>query len=53
MLLYEQIIGNRVFNDILEYTELIKFVKNTDIKKEYDKYRTERKVKNKNGKNKK
>lgn len=53
MVLYEPIIGNTTFNNILEYPELIKFVKNTDLKKEYEKYTTERKVKNRDGENKK
>ena len=53
MVLYEPIIGNNTFNNILEYPELIKFVKNTDLKKEYEKYTTERKVKNRDGKNEK
>lgn len=53
MVLYEPIIGNTVFNNILEYPELIKFIQNTDIKKEYEKYTTERKVKNRDGNNKK
>lgn len=46
MVLYEPIIGNTVFNNILEYPELIKFIENTDLKKEYEKYTIERKVKN-------
>ena len=53
MVLYEPIIGNTVFNNILEYPELIKFIRNTDLKKEYEKYTTERKVKNRDGQNKK
>lgn len=53
MVLYEPIIGNTVFNNILEYPELIKFIRNTDLKKEYEKYTTERKVKKRDGKNKK
>ena len=53
MVLYEPIIGNTAFNNILEYPELIRFIKNTDIQKEYEKYTKERKVKNRDGQNKK
>ena len=34
------------------YFSLIKFIRNTDLKKEYEKYTTERKVKNRDGKEK-
>ena len=53
MVLYEPIIGNTVFNNILEYPELIKFIRNTNLKKKYEKYTTKRKVKNRDEKKKK
>ena len=36
MVLYEPIIGNTVFNNILEYRDLIKFINAGNLKKEYE-----------------
>lgn len=53
MILYEPIIGNTVFNNILEYRDLINFINNGELKKEYEKSTSERKERIKNAKNKK
>ena len=37
MVLYEPVIGNNVFNNIIDYPELIKFINDGDLKKEYEK----------------
>ena len=53
MVLYEPVIGRIGLSDIMNCTEIIKFIQNTNFKKEYKKYTTEQKVKMRNGKNKK
>ena len=52
MVLYESVIGNNVFNNIIDYPELIKFINDGDLKKEYEKCMAERKERSKNGQNK-
>lgn len=52
MVLYEPIIGNTVFNNILEYKDLIRFINEGNLKKEYEKSTLERKEKFKNAQSK-
>lgn len=53
MVLYEPIIGNTSFNNILEYKDLVKFINNGELKKEYERYKSERKERSRHAEGKK